>query len=418
MTILMRQAAKDTRPSTTALSVRHEEPQPEILVKLRTLDALLRTAVARARVLFGSSDDDGAFHGLYVSEDEIDSLMERASGETLGSDESITEARLACLASSWMPAVSDHWGLTDFDNAALLLALAPELDLRYERIYAYLQDDVTKRRCTVDLALNLLCDGSEERLERRTRFAPEAPLVRSGILKLLADPSAIEPPLLAHYLRLDERALRALLGDNSLDSRLASFCEYCTSSTQPLASSRQSDVARRLPAFAAGAQKAGRQARLLFSGPAASSKQQVATTFAHDSGKALLAADLERSSSWKKEPAAIASLLAREAALTNSLIYVSGLRPDPSEQEAADRPSRRHHRRQRERVPRRNHRRRSFPRHSLRAAGLRHASGAMAIAGRRCRDSPGPKCATNARGQLRPGAERDRLRGEHCAAAT
>ena len=36
-------------------------------------------------------------------------------------------------------------------------------DLRYERIYAYLQDDVTRRRPTVELVLNVLCESSAEK---------------------------------------------------------------------------------------------------------------------------------------------------------------------------------------------------------------------------------------------------------------
>ena len=49
--------------------------------------------------------------------------------------------------------------LTPSDCDVLLICLAPELDLRYERLYAYLQDDVTQRRPTVDLATepSLLC---------------------------------------------------------------------------------------------------------------------------------------------------------------------------------------------------------------------------------------------------------------------
>ena len=43
----------------------------------------------------------------------------------------------------------------------LLICLASELDLRYERLYAYLQDDVTRKQPSVDLVLNLLCPSFE-----------------------------------------------------------------------------------------------------------------------------------------------------------------------------------------------------------------------------------------------------------------
>ncbi|MEY9697580.1 AAA+ superfamily predicted ATPase [Bradyrhizobium diazoefficiens] len=316
-----------------AFTIRESEAKPEILVQMRKLDALLKAAIARARVLAGNGADD-ALQGLYISDDEIELLMKRQRGEMFDSDESIVDARIEFLASSWLSAISERWSFPDFDNAVLILALAPELDLRYERIYAYLQDDVTKRRPTVDLALNLFCNGPQERLDRRLRFRSDAPLIRSGMLRLLPDPALVEPPLLAQYLRVGERAARALLGDNSLDSRLASFCAYHASPAQPADTLRQSDIVQRLPAFAVGARDNGRPIRLLFSGPATSGKREAAAALAQSGGQALLTADLARSSAWKNEPAVIASLLAQEAALSNGLLYVSGLRCSPPEEEA------------------------------------------------------------------------------------
>ena len=47
-------------------------------------------------------------------------------------------------------------GLSDLDLAALVLVFAPEVDVRYERVFAYLQDDVTRKRPTLDLLAGLL----------------------------------------------------------------------------------------------------------------------------------------------------------------------------------------------------------------------------------------------------------------------
>jgi Winged helix domain, variant len=257
------------------------------LLQLQKLDVLLKAAVARARVLFAADESEGAFHGLYISENEIDSLMKRENGETLGSDVSVADALTDFLSSALIDAVGKRWAFTDFDNGVLVLALAPELNLRYKRIYAYLQDDVTKRRPTVDLALTLLCDNPEARIERRTRFAPGAPLIRSGMLRLLTDPSLVEPPLLAQYLRLDERAIRALLGDTGLDSRLASFCEWGSLPATPIDLGDQSEIVRRLPAFATAARNAGWPVRLLLSGD----RQQAASHAGIGGGKREHAAD-------------------------------------------------------------------------------------------------------------------------------
>ena len=52
-----------------------------------------------------------------------------------------------------------HLGFSDFEMDVLLVAFAVEVDLRYERLYAWLQDDATRRRPSVALALDLLCES-------------------------------------------------------------------------------------------------------------------------------------------------------------------------------------------------------------------------------------------------------------------
>lgn len=87
--------------------------------------------------------------------------------------------------------------LSELEVGILLLCLAPELDLRYERLYAYLQDNVTHKRPTVELALTLLCasfeasfeTGFEAKLAGRRAFLPGSPLVRQGLIHVLADPT-------------------------------------------------------------------------------------------------------------------------------------------------------------------------------------------------------------------------------------
>ena len=46
-------------------------------------------------------------------------------------------------------------GLTPLDVELLMIALLPDLDSRFERLYGYLNDDVTRRRASVGLALQL-----------------------------------------------------------------------------------------------------------------------------------------------------------------------------------------------------------------------------------------------------------------------
>jgi hypothetical protein len=51
---------------------------------------------------------------------------------------------------SGLAALAEMYDLSGFDLDVMIIALAPELDLRYERVYAYLQDDVTRRHPSMD----------------------------------------------------------------------------------------------------------------------------------------------------------------------------------------------------------------------------------------------------------------------------
>jgi hypothetical protein len=111
------------------------------------------------------------------------------------------------------------YSLAPFDLDVLLLALGPEIDLRYERVYAYLQDDATRKRPTVNLALELLCGGVDV-LAARTRFAPSAPLLQHRVIEWVDGPDGVQP-LLASSFRPDDQIVRFLTGGSGLDSRLA-----------------------------------------------------------------------------------------------------------------------------------------------------------------------------------------------------
>src|SRR5262249_838005 len=73
--------------------------------------------------------------------------------------------------------------LSDAERDLVLLALAPELDPKYETLFAYLNNDVTRKLGTAELAARLFADGMEERATLRRALAPDAPIVALGGLE-------------------------------------------------------------------------------------------------------------------------------------------------------------------------------------------------------------------------------------------
>ena len=183
---------------------------------LLRLDLRLRTAVEALRdELAGRADDP--FRGLYISDEDVDALLAGAppseiAGQFLGQPAGAIVPRLARLA--------ELFNLDPFEQEVVLICLAPELDLRYERLYAYLQDDVSRRRPTVDLILRLLGSSPGNRADERWALGPAGPLLAAGLV-ILADDAAERWPLLTRPLRLDERIVEYLLGSDRLDARVS-----------------------------------------------------------------------------------------------------------------------------------------------------------------------------------------------------
>ena len=203
-----------------------------LLHELGRMDQLLRQAVRRLRA--AQPDGPLEFRGLYVPEEntEVDAMLSGAypiapgfrspqnggeDGPTVAVRERGIELRLLTLA--------DRAGLTDLDVDLLLVCLAPELDLRYERLYAYLQDDVTRKRPTVDLALNLLCPSTEAKLSARPAARAERPADPPRHPAALSTTRrSPQPPLLSRYLKAGRAGGGATWsGPTSFDPRLAPY---------------------------------------------------------------------------------------------------------------------------------------------------------------------------------------------------
>src|SRR5258708_27626684 len=122
--------------------------------------------------------------------------------------------------------VTELFELDTFEREVLLVCLAPDVDLRYERLYAHLQDDVSRRRPTVHLVLRLLrASGRDGTAEARTALGPAGRLTRRGLLTPPPSEEPAQASLLARPLRIEEPVVDFLVGSDRLDVRLEAFPE-------------------------------------------------------------------------------------------------------------------------------------------------------------------------------------------------
>jgi SpoVK/Ycf46/Vps4 family AAA+-type ATPase len=227
------------------------EPYNNSIEHLR--DELARLDVLLQRALLVARRSDAAhaaeeFRGLVISEPEIDALVQAKDffGERWRRQEGMREEldivdqqlekmrqdiderrKLTEGARIWLalPALAQRFNLSPAEVDILLLALALELEPHYETLYAYLQNDVTRKRPSVNLALNLICRSETEKLAARTLFSPSASLIANRLLELVEEPQEKNAPLLRKFLKMDEPVVAYLLAQPPVSTTTATLVD-------------------------------------------------------------------------------------------------------------------------------------------------------------------------------------------------
>ncbi|MEV0697091.1 ATP-binding protein [Saccharopolyspora sp. NPDC050389] len=188
--------------------------------RLGLVERRVREVVATRQAADPHPDDP--YRGLYVTPDDVDRILAapaKSWAATRGDDPAAAELdSLAAAVPDPGPRLlrlAADFGLTALDLELLLVAMAPDVDVRFEPLYGYLNDDVTRRRPTTGLALELC--GMPAAGDGRFRFTAGAPLVAGGLLEV-QEP---ERPALSRTLRVPDRVVAHLLGNDDIDPRTA-----------------------------------------------------------------------------------------------------------------------------------------------------------------------------------------------------
>jgi len=209
--------------------------------ELRCLDLRLQLEVLK-QPRQQTADPLALFRDLVITDAEIDHLLAQsksAASDPNGTAEQeklrqsinslqieIQTRRATCLKEDVylsLARLAEIFGLTAFEEQCLMVCLAPEVDRKYEKLYAYLQDDATRKKPSVDLILRLLCGSEHEKLAARTTFAPHAALLKFKLLQISDSGSDGQPPLLSRAVKLDDRIVSFLLSHRQIDAHLEQF---------------------------------------------------------------------------------------------------------------------------------------------------------------------------------------------------
>jgi winged helix domain-containing protein/ATPase family protein associated with various cellular activities (AAA) len=295
---------------------------------LQRLDLLLHREILRLRAVYQLSLDE--FRGLYISDEQVNRLIDQAFKNESATTviEELTQ-RAAALRSDdraddlpWSRLVKE-FSLSPLDEDILLLAVAPELHLKYETLYAYLNNDITRKWPTCDLALRLFANAEEDSASVRSCLLPEAPLFANGLLQWHVT-SSESASWLTNGFRVAPVVTHYLAGISSLDPRLSSCVEAQASEvswqTVPV-SDEQRVILRRATELIGSHQSSETRSLVVLCGRDGSGKRVAAEAMSRELALTLLRVDLEalRVASEKIEQL-LPSLLLQQRLLNAALL--------------------------------------------------------------------------------------------------
>lgn len=218
---------------------------------LSWLDSCLREEVTAFRKTNVSPIEE--FQGIYISDQSVDSFLSHGQtnkAQRIDADFPPVLKQLNNLA-EWSRLIS-NLGLNPVDIALLVIALAPEVDLKYETIYSYLQNDISRKLPTRDLAIRLLSRFTNRPSLIRSALGAGAPLFRFGILVSNSRENTERGSWRSGAFTIDPLAAHALLYGQANSTSLPVECRYSNEPVSwidvPVDADLRSDLAR-LPAF-------------------------------------------------------------------------------------------------------------------------------------------------------------------------
>jgi hypothetical protein len=114
-----------------------------------------------------------------------------------------------------LPTLCDRLELSHFERNLLVLCLAPEISRRYEKLYAFLNnDDSNCKQPTVDLVLRLFCRSDDEWRNARAKLSTQSPLIKRKIIQLYPSPHCTARSLLSKAMLISEKAITYLLSED------------------------------------------------------------------------------------------------------------------------------------------------------------------------------------------------------------
>ena len=215
----------------------YEESVEHILDEINRIDLMLTLQVLKFSEDYKISGNE--FQGIVITPKEISTLLKQENKKNQ-EDNSVEEelkkqiikkeATISEKVSSIINQgrnlslyhISRLFQLTNFEKELILICLATEINKKYEKIYGYLNDDLTKKNPSINMAIELLCSDKDEKLKARKFFAETSTLFKYGILYFISEDQS-EGSCLNKSFKLDSIVVEFLLQSQTYNHTVNSF---------------------------------------------------------------------------------------------------------------------------------------------------------------------------------------------------
>jgi ATPase family associated with various cellular activities (AAA) len=326
-------SAPMTAPAWTSTCPAYLDVHQPLAEAMARLDLQLRRELLRNPL----RDPTDLMRFAAVSDEEVQGLLAPPGEATDGSplqelDEAIAAleirirergaATAAAGKATPLARLTRWFGLSAQEVDILIVCLAAELDRKYERIYGYLQDDMSRRRPSVGLALAVSCVAERQRRTTRGLLLPDAPLVAHRLVEVV-DSAAEASPFPARELRVSERIARFLMGSDAFDARLADRLSWAP--TGPAIDLDRELIDRVLAWVQSGAAHGRPAPAIYLHGPAGANKMRLASALCARLGVRLLRVDARALAAAPPGLEQGAAVALREGLLQGAAVLIDNL---------------------------------------------------------------------------------------------
>ncbi len=287
----------------------------------------------------GSKFDE--FSGMYISEEEIKNYLANKPGEihpaanhktikTLVADirearEKIDKRAASTQIKLRLPDLKERFQLTQTELNILLCCLAPDIDARFERYFAYLQNDISKKRPSIQLLSRMFLDEEDENdavYEARGLFNKETGLFSKNLFNFPLNAGQGETPFPAQQPVVADSVIDFLLDSDHLDTAVREIGQLIQPRPMDMYTGYFNHHMWILEGLVRQYEEWGKTAPTYIGGPGGAGKTGLVETFACALNKKVLTVDYQAIMAFQGEIRQLMALVEREARLHDAVLHI------------------------------------------------------------------------------------------------